>query len=167
MFCSSHKVVFNANNDATLVLQKAQHESITLIAYIARCVINVNARQYTYLEFLQHFVWNTTIKWWAPKWIGFALGRLYFTNPIVGERYYLRLLLTIIRGPTSCDDLRTVHGHIHNTFKEACMAMRLLEDHMGSMLTRSFTFANMITTTTLLVTILTFCIPNQLGNLWE
>jgi hypothetical protein len=167
MFCSSHKVVFNANNDATLVLQIAQHESTTLIAYIARCVIDVNARQYTYLEFFQHFFWNTTIKWWAPKWIGFALGRLYFTNPIVGERYYLRLLLTIIRGPTSCNDLRTVHGHIYNTFKETCMAMGLLEDHMGWMLARSFTFANMITTTTLLVTILTFCIPNQLGNLWE
>ncbi len=62
MFCSSHKVVFNANNDATLVLQIAQHESTTLIAYIARCVIDVNARQYTYLESFQHFFWNTTIK---------------------------------------------------------------------------------------------------------
>ncbi len=60
-----------------------------------------------------------------------------------------------------------VHGHIHNTFKEACMTMGLLEDHMDWMSTRSFTFANMITTMTLFVTILTFGIPNQLGNLWE
>ncbi len=60
-----------------------------------------------------------------------------------------------------------VHGHIHNTLKKACMTMGLLEDHMDWMSTRSFTFANMITTMTLFVTIFTFGIPNQLGNLWE
>jgi hypothetical protein len=57
-----HKVVFNANDDATLILQRAQRISTTLIAYIARCVIDANARQYTYLQIPQHFVWNTTTK---------------------------------------------------------------------------------------------------------
>jgi hypothetical protein len=57
-----HKVVFNANENATSVLQITQHKSTTLIAYIARSVIDASARQYTYLEFPQHFVWNTTTK---------------------------------------------------------------------------------------------------------
>lgn len=41
-----HRLVFNGNDDATLVLQIVEHESTTLIAYFARCVIDANARQY-------------------------------------------------------------------------------------------------------------------------
>jgi hypothetical protein len=61
-----------------------------------RCAIDTNARQYTYLEFLQHHVWNITTKRWTSKGIGIVLGRLYFANPIVGEHYYLWLLLIIV-----------------------------------------------------------------------
>ena len=46
----------------------------------------------------------------------------------MGERYYLRLLLTVVRGATSFQHLRTVDGLVHPTFKAACVALRLLED---------------------------------------
>jgi len=46
----------------------------------------------------------------------------------MGERYYLRLLLTIVRGATSFQHLRTINGLVHPTFKAACVALRLLED---------------------------------------
>jgi hypothetical protein len=93
-----------------------------------RCVTNTNVRQYTYLEFLQHYVWSITMKRWTLKWIWFSLGRLYFANPIVGGGYQFQLFLTIVWGTTSFEDLRIVHGHIYNTFKEACLALGLLED---------------------------------------
>jgi len=44
------------------------------------------------------------------------LKRLYFANPTVGEWYYLRLLLTIVLGPISYEDLRIVDSHLYNTF---------------------------------------------------
>ncbi|KAF8405103.1 hypothetical protein HHK36_010001 [Tetracentron sinense] len=45
-----------------------------------------------------------------------------------GERYYLRMLLHIIRGATNFEDLRTVDCIIYPTFKAACSALGLLED---------------------------------------
>jgi len=40
----------------------------------------------------------------------------------------LRLLLTTVRGATSFEDLRTVHGELLPTFHAACVALGLLED---------------------------------------
>ena len=44
------------------------------------------------------------------------------------ENFYLCLLLTIVRGPTSFEDLRTVNNVLHDTFKSAYVARGLLED---------------------------------------
>jgi len=46
----------------------------------------------------------------------------------MGERYYLCLLLTVVRGATSFKHLRTVDGIVHETFKLTCIALRLLKD---------------------------------------
>ncbi|XP_072081069.1 uncharacterized protein [Arachis hypogaea] len=44
------------------------------------------------------------------------------------EDYYLRLLLNIQKGCTSFSDLRTVDGVVYDSFKDACYALRLLQD---------------------------------------
>jgi len=46
----------------------------------------------------------------------------------MGARYYLHLLLTVVRGATSFEHLRTVDGVVHDSFKAACITLRLLED---------------------------------------
>ena len=50
---------------------------------------------------------------------------MYNVNPSEGERYYLRILLCHIRGPTSFIDLRTYNGVV---YKDAATARGLLED---------------------------------------
>ncbi|XP_054782009.1 uncharacterized protein LOC129289243 [Prosopis cineraria] len=45
-----------------------------------------------------------------------------------GESYYLRMLLATIKGPTSYKSLRTVNGIYHNSFRDACYALGLLDD---------------------------------------
>jgi hypothetical protein len=57
---------------------------------------------------------------------GFAIGRMYYAHPTSGERYYLQMLLNYIKGATSYEQLRTVDGKEHDTFKDACIAMGLL-----------------------------------------
>jgi hypothetical protein len=47
-------------------------------------------------------------------------------QPIEGERYYLRILLTHVIGATSFDNLKTINGQICRTFKEACTHLGLL-----------------------------------------
>jgi hypothetical protein len=44
------------------------------------------------------------------------------------ERFYLHTLLTIIKGAKSWEDLRTFEGHLYPTYKAACLARGLLED---------------------------------------
>jgi len=46
----------------------------------------------------------------------------------MGEKYYLRLLLTVVAGAKSFQHLRTVRGVTYRTFREACSARGLIED---------------------------------------
>ena len=57
-----------------------------------------------------------------------AIGRMYYRNPTAGEHFYVRLLLTAVRGPTSFEYLRTVVGTLYPTFQAACVALGLLDD---------------------------------------
>ena len=45
-----------------------------------------------------------------------------------GERFYLRTLLTIVKGPTSFAHLRTFNGILCPTFHDACIAHGLLKN---------------------------------------
>ena len=65
---------------------------------------------------------------WTRRQKGHSIGRMYFASPNSGERFYLRLLLTVVKGPTSFESLRTVSGVVYDTFKSACLARGLLED---------------------------------------
>lgn len=56
-----------------------------------------------------------------------SVGRMYSTMPGQGERHYLRILLGVVKGATSFEDLRTHAGVKHNTFKQAAIARGLLE----------------------------------------
>ncbi|KAL0301968.1 UNVERIFIED_CONTAM: hypothetical protein Sradi_6473600 [Sesamum radiatum] len=61
-----------------------------------------------YREFPQYFVWDTKDKIWGTRKRGTVVGRIANASPVEGERYYLRILLQNIRGPTSFDSLKTI-----------------------------------------------------------
>ncbi|GBP12501.1 hypothetical protein EVAR_100134_1 [Eumeta japonica] len=54
-------------------------------------------------------------------------GRLFTVNPRHGV-LYLRLLLVNVTGPLSFQDIRKVNGQQYPTYKDACLALGLLED---------------------------------------
>src|SRR4051794_2632455 len=105
-------VVFDPDEPVDTIIARASSEVTTLTEFFkmnrAECVDGDNARMLTYQEFPQKFVWNKNKKTWgARQRRGFALGRMYFVPPMAGERFYLRTLLTVVRGPESFLDLRT------------------------------------------------------------
>ena len=57
-----------------------------------------------------------------------TIGRVYSVHPSHHECFFLRLLLHEIRGPTSFSFLRTIDGQTFDTYREACLALNLLED---------------------------------------
>lgn len=88
------------------------------------------ARQCSYAEFPSRFVWKRSDKKWTLRRNTScpAIGRMYYVSPIAGERFYLRTLLSVVRGPKSFEDLRTYSGITHTSFRDACAARGLLED---------------------------------------
>ncbi|XP_074327161.1 uncharacterized protein LOC141665077 [Apium graveolens] len=59
---------------------------------------------------------------------GDVVGRLIEVHATGGDLLYLRMLLIRRKVSTSFDELRTVEGHVFESFKEACAAMGLLQN---------------------------------------
>ncbi|CAN1792342.1 ATP-dependent DNA helicase PIF1, partial [Linum perenne] len=89
-----------------------------------RCV---SARTYTYGEIPNYFTWSKKDCDWHPRKKGFSVGRIIYVNPRAGDCFYLRMLLTKMRGAVSYEALRTVNGVTYSKFKEACEILGLLE----------------------------------------
>jgi hypothetical protein len=58
----------------------------------------------------------------------FAIGRMYYAHPTLGEHYYLRMLANCVKCATSYEHLWTVDGTENDTLKNACIVMGLLVD---------------------------------------
>ena len=52
---------------------------------------------------------------------------MYFVDPSDGERFYLHILLTIVKGPMSFEDLYIYNDVVHQIFKSICIARDLLD----------------------------------------
>lgn len=81
------------------------------------------------MDFTDAYTWNvSTKKWTKRKKKNNTLGRMRFIPPNDTEDYYLRLLLTHVKGSLSFEDVRTVNNIIYDTYKEAAIAHELIED---------------------------------------
>ncbi|KAF7807456.1 uncharacterized protein G2W53_039617 [Senna tora] len=78
------------------------------------------SRELTYAQVPTKFVFKHDSREWCVRKAGYAVGRLYYGPPSLGELHYLRVLLTFVKGPTSYEDIRTINGVFHPTFKDAC-----------------------------------------------
>ncbi|XP_074323619.1 uncharacterized protein LOC141660527 [Apium graveolens] len=81
-----------------------------------------------YAEFPTHFTWLPRECKWRPRQRGDVVSRLTEVHAIGGDLLYLRMLLMRRKGSTSFDELRTVEGHVFESFKEACAVMGLLQN---------------------------------------
>nr|XP_027091801.1 uncharacterized protein LOC113712521 [Coffea arabica] len=75
----------------------------------------------TYKEFPEHFVWYPGRKKWEPRKQKDCIDRIVAASIKEGEHYFLRLLLTHVKGPKSFEDLKTFNGTYVNTFREAAI----------------------------------------------
>jgi hypothetical protein len=121
-------VIFNDGDNADEVADLAANKDTQLMGWFKANQTFPDACHYTYQDFPQYFVWNKQNKKWTARRQGFAIGRLTWVHPSSGERFYLRTLLTMVKGAKDWDDLRTFNGIIHPTYKAVCLARGLLED---------------------------------------
>lgn len=86
----------------------------------------VRARSLLYSEITGFFRWVNK-KFVRRKVSSDCVSRLDFSTPKDGERFYIRLLLSHVRGATSFINLRTVDGQLCPTFRQAADKLGLLE----------------------------------------
>ncbi len=124
-----HNVIFNKNEDLAHVAERVAHQKTTLTAYFAYNAQNADGRNVVYVNFLADHVWKIQKKvLLARQRREKAIGGMYFIHPAAGERFFLRLLLTVVLGVPSFEHLRTIDNIEHPTFQVACRALGLLQD---------------------------------------
>ncbi|XP_074291653.1 uncharacterized protein LOC141618442 [Silene latifolia] len=123
-----------------------------------------------YGEFAEHYRWDTGSRTWEKRRNKvIAIGILVFVAPAEGERFFLRLLLLHIRGPTSFEYLKTVDGYVCATFQEAALRHRLLEEEDAAELCMGEACAMQmpIALRRLFSTLLIFAQPKDPSLLWS
>ncbi|CAN1247127.1 ATP-dependent DNA helicase PIF1, partial [Linum grandiflorum] len=110
------------------LLQSELAHTSMLLEWMEMNKVYPEARKYTFVEFPQYYVWNPQPKTWTRRKRGPNIGRLYYCQPSSNERFYLRMLLQIVKGCRSFDDLKTVNNVQYDSFKEACNAYGFLTD---------------------------------------
>lgn len=84
-------------------------------------------------------------------------------NPIEGERYYLRMLLTHVRSPKSFQDILLVGNCMCASFREAAEKHGLLEEDnsIENCLDEAIQFQMPFSLICMFATLLTFCTPKN------
>ncbi|XP_044575241.1 uncharacterized protein LOC123259044 [Cotesia glomerata] len=140
------------------------------------------ARTLFYSQIPRYFTWAQT-KQWLPRKQGSlvtvdacpnlfksnALERVFTVNPRQTECFYLRLLLVNVTGPLSFQDIRKVNGQQYTTYKDACLALGLLEDdnQWECMLAEAALNCTAIQIRLLFAIVLTTCFPARAEILWD
>ena len=128
--------------------------------------INLNL---LYKEFPQHFVWSSLYKMWSRRKQRLTIGRIVTCHPTEGERYYLRLLLMNVRGPTSYEDLRTMNERCYTTFREAAEKRGLLrsDNNLIDCMSEAVSYQMPYSLRRLFATLLVYCNPGNPIDLWK
>ncbi|XP_074310812.1 uncharacterized protein LOC141646766 [Silene latifolia] len=121
-------VVYNESDSLDAILDKRSIDESMFASWMECNKKYDEAKNLTYAEFPEKFVWKAKLREWKPRQKGYSIGRIYHASPGSGERYYFRTLLNHVRGPTCYEDIRRVDGIPYNSFRNACYARGLLDD---------------------------------------
>ncbi|XP_076038877.1 uncharacterized protein LOC143024048 [Oratosquilla oratoria] len=122
--------IFFKENENAASLQRKTAKDTQLTAFFKLCKENEFAATLYYHEIPNHFIYDKADSKWLERKTrtAAALGRIRAVTNKTVELFYLRVLLTHVKGPSSYEDLRTVDGVTHDTYREAVKAMGLLND---------------------------------------
>ena len=169
--------VYDPARDSTdEVIQRIAAKDTKLFAFFKLNQTDPNAHNMLYSDIPNHYCWlpgiasqNVPAQWRQHQGNTTAVGRMYFVSPIAGECYFLRMLLTHVRGPTSYDAVCTVNGVVHPTFQSACLALGLLgnDEEWRHCLDQAANFQTGTQLQSLFVLLLLHCEPANPLGLWE
>jgi hypothetical protein len=128
----------------------------------------------TYMEFPEHYTFNESSKKWKPRKrkpgdFPDVIGRIHAVPRTSDDKYFLRMLLHHQKGSTSFPDLRTVDGHLYDTYKAAAGALGLLSDdkEIEYAMAETWAFGSSAKLRTLFAILLNFSEISNPGNIFD
>lgn len=116
-------------NQSIQEIIKRNEENVTMfLAWMEANKKFPEERELTYGEFPKRFVYHKENREWNKRKGGFSIGKLHYVSPGTGELFYMRILLTMQKGCTTFENIRTVDGISYSSFQQACYALGLLDD---------------------------------------
>lgn len=125
---NEHPVYFKDDEDIDILLSKPSVNESMFTSWMQANKIYSEGKNLTYAQFVSKFVYKRNKRCWKPREKGYIIGRLNWVPPSTGELFYMRMMLSIAKGPCSYEDIRTVGGVHYQSFREMCFATGFLED---------------------------------------
>jgi hypothetical protein len=162
-------VIIDESKNLEEILNNLAASMTTLIEFFKLNRLDSFARTLLYKEVPEYYRWISGKKVWQRRKQRGQIGWIVYAHPGEGERYFLRVLLNHVRGPTSFEDLKTVAGIICASFRESCEKKGLIEtdNTIDDCLCESSTFQMPYALKRLFATILVHCGVTNVRELWD
>ena len=122
-------ILYSDEDSVEDVLERNRHTQLTQFFRLCRdSGPSSHVRGLSYNQLPQSYRWVKGCWIERMRAAKTVLSRMYAVSPKEGERFYLRMLLHKVRGPTCFEDVRTYNGITYETFKDAAIARGLLQD---------------------------------------
>ena len=170
------------NEETVMNVASADPPTTTLTAFFQLCERDDFAKTLLYVDVPRFYTWNASTKSWSRRKRGdkvnfngyevletLTIGRMYTVSPKQGDCFFLRLLLTVVKGPTSFKSLRCFESIELPTFRAACIAHKLLEHDNAHRLAlqEAAESQNAHSLRTLFAVLLVHTVPSNPLQLWN
>lgn len=161
--------VFEQDEDLENVTYRYGHGRTMLTEWFELCKMYPDARKMKYIEIPKYFVWDKSNKMFFRRKVRGNIGRIVNIHPSSGDKYYLRILVNTVTGPTCFDDLKRVGGVLHKSFQAACYARGLLEEdkEWHQIMDQAAQWSSPYMLRILFVMLLIYCQVSEPVRLWE
>ena len=98
-------VVFEDTDYLNNVVDNPDIEKSKFTKWMKANALYEEARELTYFEFPTKWVWHRRDKEWKLRKSRRCIGRIYYAHPTSGEWFYLWMLLNVIKGARSFEEI--------------------------------------------------------------